>query len=237
MKVYRIITSEVIYSFYKWEKWVREWLMQVHKAQSQTPNMVLLSIVCALLLVINCSVAAHSFLDPMDCSPPGFCIHEILQSRILESVAISFSREASQPRDRTHVSCFAGRFFTIWAIREVSVCALESNKIGPFLLNCSTLFIYFFFETNNWFKFSKLASWTENKRKTNAVLGCMLVSYHGCDKLCQTWWLKTVGTCFPMEALWSSGRPELWNWYRWAEVTVSEGLGSLLRLQACAVCF
>ena len=41
--------------------------MQVHKAQSQTPNMVLLSIVCALLLVISCLVAAHSFLDPMDC--------------------------------------------------------------------------------------------------------------------------------------------------------------------------
>ena len=153
----------------------------------------------------------------------------------MEWVSIPFFRGSSWPRDRTHVSYFAGRFFTIWAIREVSVCAQESNKIGPFLLNCSTLFI--FFETNNWLKFNKLASWTENKRKTNAVLGCMLVSYHGCDKLCQTWWLKTAGICFPMEALRSSGRSELWNWYRWAEVTVSEGLGSLLRLQACAVCF
>ena len=39
--------------------------------------------------------------NPMDCSPPGSSIHGILQTRILEWVAISFSRESSQPRDRT----------------------------------------------------------------------------------------------------------------------------------------
>ena len=37
----------------------------------------------------------------MDCSPPGFSIHGISQARILEWVAISFSRGSSQPRDRT----------------------------------------------------------------------------------------------------------------------------------------
>ena len=41
-----------------------------------------------------------------------------LQARILEWVAIPFSRGSSQPRDQTRVSRFAGRFFTIWAIRE-----------------------------------------------------------------------------------------------------------------------
>ena len=56
--------------------------------------------------------------DPMDCSPPGSSIHEILQARILEQVAISFSRGSSQPRDWTQVSCVAGRFFTLWATRE-----------------------------------------------------------------------------------------------------------------------
>ena len=65
-------------------------------------------------------------------------------------------------------------------------------------------------------------------------LSCMLVSYCCCDKLWQTWWLKTVGIYFPIEALWSSGRPEVWNWYCWAEVKVSAGLGSLLRLWAHA---
>ena len=45
-------------------------------------------------------------------------VHEILQERILEWVAILFSRGSSQPRDQTKVSCIAGGFFTVWAIRE-----------------------------------------------------------------------------------------------------------------------
>ena len=49
--------------------------------------------------------------DPMDCSPPGSCVREIFQARILEWVAISFSRGSSQPRDWTQVSCTAGRLF------------------------------------------------------------------------------------------------------------------------------
>ena len=56
--------------------------------------------------------------DPIDCSPPGSSVLGILQARILEWVAISFSRGSSQPRDWTHVSHFAGRFFTIRTTRE-----------------------------------------------------------------------------------------------------------------------
>ena len=51
--------------------------------------------------------------DPVDCSPPGFSIHGILQARILEWVAISFSRGSSRPRDRTQVSCIPGRHFNL----------------------------------------------------------------------------------------------------------------------------
>ena len=50
--------------------------------------------------------------DSMACSPPGSSVHGILQSRILEWVAISSSRGSSQPRDRTHifyVSCIGSR--------------------------------------------------------------------------------------------------------------------------------
>ena len=43
--------------------------------------------------------------DPMDCSPPGCSVHGILQARILEWVAVPFSRGSSQSRDWTHVSC------------------------------------------------------------------------------------------------------------------------------------
>ena len=50
--------------------------------------------------------------DPVDCNPPGSSIHGILQARILERVAISFSRGSSQPRDQTPVSYIVGRFFT-----------------------------------------------------------------------------------------------------------------------------
>ena len=56
--------------------------------------------------------------DPMDCSLPGFLAHGILQARIWEWVAIPFSRRSSWPRDWTQVFYIAGRFFTIWAIRE-----------------------------------------------------------------------------------------------------------------------
>ena len=56
--------------------------------------------------------------DPLDCSPLGSSVHGILQARILEWVAISFSRGSSQPRDQTLVSWIAGRFFTIWTTRE-----------------------------------------------------------------------------------------------------------------------
>ena len=51
----------------------------------------------------------------MVCSLPGFSVHRICQARVLEWVAISFSRGCSRPRDWTRVSCIAGRGFTLWA--------------------------------------------------------------------------------------------------------------------------
>ena len=56
--------------------------------------------------------------NPVDCSLSGSSIHGILQARILECVAISFSRRSSQPRNRTQVSRIAGRRFNFWATRE-----------------------------------------------------------------------------------------------------------------------
>ena len=64
-----------------------------------------------------CSVTqpCPTLFDPMDCSPPGSCVHRISQARILEQVAISFSRGPAQPRDRTCISvspALAGGFFS-----------------------------------------------------------------------------------------------------------------------------
>ena len=52
---------------------------------------------------------------------PGSSVHVILQVRILEWVAIPFSRGSAWPKDRTQVSCIGGRFFTIWAAREAQL--------------------------------------------------------------------------------------------------------------------
>ena len=57
--------------------------------------------------------------NPVDCSLPTSSVRDILQARVLEWVAIPFSRGASWPRDWSQVSCIAGRFFTIRANREV----------------------------------------------------------------------------------------------------------------------
>ena len=67
------------------------------------------------LLVCVCVQSLYScttLCSPMDCSMPGFSSHGVFQARILEGVAISFSRESSWSRDWTHVSWVAGKFFT-----------------------------------------------------------------------------------------------------------------------------
>ena len=56
--------------------------------------------------------------DPMDCRPPGSSVHGTLQARILEWVAISFSRGSSRARDQTRLSRTADRLFTHWVTRE-----------------------------------------------------------------------------------------------------------------------
>ena len=65
----------------------------------------------------GCWVMSDS-CDPMGCSLPGSSVHGILQARILEWVAISFSWGSSRPGNQTRVSCIVGRFFTNWPKRE-----------------------------------------------------------------------------------------------------------------------
>ena len=71
-----------------------------------------------------CSVTQSclTLCNPMDCSPPGSSVHEILQGRILEGIAMPSSRGSSQPRDQIHISyisCICRRiFFTTSATWE-----------------------------------------------------------------------------------------------------------------------
>ena len=81
--------------------------------------------------------SSPTLCDPMDCSPPGSSVHGILQARILEWVAISFSRGSSCSRDQTRVFHIAGRFFIIWATREQrkpisSLSWCSTHKFRPF---------------------------------------------------------------------------------------------------------
>ena len=73
-----------------------------------------------VLNVLNDVLVAQS--DVSDCNPmgslPGSSIHEILQARILEWVALPFFRGSSQHEDQTRVPCITGSFFTIWATRD-----------------------------------------------------------------------------------------------------------------------
>ena len=65
--------------------------------------------------------------DPMDSSPPGSSVHGIFQARILEWIAISFSRGSSQLRDLTQVSCIGVVFkniFTYVAVLGLS-CGMQ----------------------------------------------------------------------------------------------------------------
>ena len=61
---------------------------------------------------VYCMLVAQSRLtlcDPVDCSPPGSSVHGILQARVLERVAMPFSRGSFWPRERTQILCIAGR--------------------------------------------------------------------------------------------------------------------------------
>ena len=91
--------------------------------QQQSREMLILQI---LLFVVLVAQSCPTLCDPMDCSLPGSSVHGISQARILEWVAMPFSRGSS--RDGTQVSCTAGRFFTIWVSRE-----------GLFFSPCSAL--------------------------------------------------------------------------------------------------
>ena len=62
------------------------------------------------------SQSCLSLCDLMNYRQPSSPVHGILQARILEWVAIPFSRGSCWPRDQIWVSCISGRFFTIWAI-------------------------------------------------------------------------------------------------------------------------
>ena len=80
---------------------------------------------CPTLLKVKVTQLCQTLCDSMD-----YTVHGILQARVLEWVTFLISRGSSQPRDRTQVSCIAGRFFTSWTTREPKNTGMGSLSLS-----------------------------------------------------------------------------------------------------------
>ena len=76
-----------------------------------------------------CAQLCPTLCDPQGCNLPGFFVYGILQARILEWVAFSFSRGSPPPRGQTHVTCIGSGFFATEPLGksyQLSECMLSS---------------------------------------------------------------------------------------------------------------
>ena len=87
------------------------------------------------IYVCMCAQLSPTLCDSMDCSPPGSSVHEVFQARILERVAISFSRESPPPRDWSLISwvfCI-GRQIFFTSASPTAAAAAKSLQSCPTL--------------------------------------------------------------------------------------------------------
>ena len=141
----------------------------------------------------------------MDCSLPGSSVHGIFQARILEWVAIFFSRRSSPPRDWTQVSCIVGRHFTIWAFREVSHHSLRQctksclTLATPWTVACQGSSVYGILQARilEWvaISFSGGSSRPRNRTQVSSIAGRFSTNWGGggCKnkKANRTGWTKS----------------------------------------------
>ena len=91
-------------------RWPKDWSFSF----SVSPARGYSGLISVMKVKVKVAQSCPTLWDTMD-----YTVHEILQAKILEWVAYSFSSQSSQPRNRTWVSCIAGGFFTNWAMREL----------------------------------------------------------------------------------------------------------------------
>ena len=103
------------------------------------------------------------FFDPTHCSLPGSSVHGILQARILEWVAMSFSRGSSQHRDQIYISCLAGGLYC-WATQEAQSTIFRFRRAAPPSKKKNPLY-------NSWYIFKK-------SRKIDVLLLSCLPGYY-----------------------------------------------------------
>ena len=136
----------------------------------------------------------------MDCSLPSSSTHGILQARILEWVAISFSRGSSWLRDQTPVSHTSSRLFTLWATREALISSNESHSFQTGSIHQvaeGPVFREGALEEHQWL--SSGVGWTENTH---------------CRNFAQGWWLvvSVVKSCLTLVTPWTVARRLLCPW-------------------------
>ena len=118
-----------------WTQWGKE-----RVAQTERVALTYVQCVCVCVCVCACACSVMCGLcNPVDCSPPGSSVCGILQARILEWVAIPFSRGSSPPRDRTWVSCIAGRLPTEPPGRSDICTVAAAAAAAKSLQSCPTL--------------------------------------------------------------------------------------------------
>ena len=88
---------------------------------------------------VSCWDLSNS-LWPSDCSPPGSSVHEILQARIVEWVAMLSSRGSSWLRDRTQILCIADGLLAIWTIGEAQKRDGYYFHLQPFFSEATKLY-------------------------------------------------------------------------------------------------
>ena len=94
-----------------WEREAFHWKQSRTETRCCCHRPQIESTLCSCCLVTK---LCPTIYDPMDWSPPGSSVHRIFQARILEWVAISYSRGSFQTKDQTHISCVsAGGFFIL----------------------------------------------------------------------------------------------------------------------------
>ena len=112
----------------------------------------------SLKVLVNQS--CPTLCDLMDYSLSGSSVHGILQAKILEWVAIPFSRGSSQPRDWNWVSCSVGRFFTIWSTKDYLFVSLGGTLLpNAFVVHVLCARIYFSLQGSMWLKHGQSVLW------------------------------------------------------------------------------
>ena len=109
----------------------------------------------------------------MDCSLPGSSVHGVLQSRILEWIAIPFSRGSSQPRDQIQVSRITGRFFTTESPEKPTLPCTKAQKTSLSILFTQHLSLSLPYMSHKYMTLS-ISTWSQSFLQVKGTTGTII---------------------------------------------------------------